>query len=155
MRASLSALLSGAAAGAAGTTALNAATYLDMAVRARPSSSTPQATVEKLAQSAGTDVPGQGDARENRLSGLGPLTGILTGVGVGALAGLVSTRVRLPLGVSAVAIGGAAMVGTDAPMAALGVTDLRSWGASSWASDAVPHLVYGAVTAAVLRALRR
>ena len=40
--------LLGAAAGAAGTTALNAVTYLDMTVRGRPSSSTPEDTVEKL-----------------------------------------------------------------------------------------------------------
>ena len=34
-------LLSGAAAGAAGTTALNVITYLDIALRGRPTSSTP------------------------------------------------------------------------------------------------------------------
>ena len=34
-------LLAGIAAGAAGTTALNATTYLDMALRGRPASRTP------------------------------------------------------------------------------------------------------------------
>ena len=38
-------MLRGAAAGAAGTTALNVVTYLDMAVRGRPASSTPERTV--------------------------------------------------------------------------------------------------------------
>jgi hypothetical protein len=38
--------LLGAAAGAAGTTALNTVTYLDMAVRGRPTSSTPEDIVE-------------------------------------------------------------------------------------------------------------
>jgi len=32
-------------------------------------------------------------------------------------------------------------------MAALGVSDPRSWGATDWASDVVPHLAYGLVTA--------
>jgi hypothetical protein len=42
-------LVPGAAAGAAGTTALNAATYRDMVVRARPPSTTPERTVDRLA----------------------------------------------------------------------------------------------------------
>ncbi len=41
-------VLLGAAAGAAGATALNALTYVDMAVRGRPASSTPETTVERL-----------------------------------------------------------------------------------------------------------
>ena len=41
-------VLRGAAAGAAGTTALNAVTYLDMTVRGRGTSSTPEQTVEAL-----------------------------------------------------------------------------------------------------------
>ena len=40
--------LRGAAAGASGTTALNTLTYLDMVARARPASTTPEATVEEL-----------------------------------------------------------------------------------------------------------
>ena len=42
---SLQLALLGAAAGAAGTTALNFLTYVDMAVRGRPASSTPEKTV--------------------------------------------------------------------------------------------------------------
>src|SRR3954447_14633638 len=81
-------VLRGAAAGAAGTTALNAVTYLDMAVRGRGSSSTPEQTVETLAEKAHVPIPGEGATRENRLQGLGPLTGLVAGVGVGVLAGL-------------------------------------------------------------------
>jgi hypothetical protein len=43
-----------------------------------------------------------------------------------------------------------AMVGTSGPMTLLGVTDPRTWPAKSWVVDLVPHLAYGAVTAAVL-----
>ena len=91
----LRALATGAAAGAAGTTALNATTYVDMAVRGRPSSSTPEATVEKGADTIGVTVPGDENTRSNRLQGLGPLSGIVTGVGVGAFAGALRAA-RLP-----------------------------------------------------------
>ena len=150
-----SAVVRGAAAGAAGTTALNAVTYADMAVRGRPASSTPEQTVEKLAQAAHTDVPGEGETRSNRLSGLGPLTGIATGVGVGALAGLLARGTRLPTPALAGVVGAAAMLGSNGPMTALGITDPRTWSASSWVSDVVPHLAYGVVTAAVARGLVR
>jgi len=143
--------LRGAAAGAAGTTALNAVTYLDMAWRGRPASSTPEDTVEKLAQTAGVEVPGDDETRKNRLAGLGPLTGIATGVGIGVLAGLLAPKLRLP--VLAGVVGTAAMAGSNVPMTALGVTDPRSWGAAGWISDVVPHLAYGLVTAAVAKRL--
>ncbi len=32
-------------------------------------------------------IPGEGEEQENRLSGLGPLSGLLAGVGTGALLG--------------------------------------------------------------------
>lgn len=149
------AFLAGAAAGAAGTTALNGVTYLDMAVRGRPASSTPEDTVDRLTAVAGVDIPGEGEARPNRLSGLGALAGLLTGVGVGALAGLFTTKLRLPPPVLSVLIGVAAMAGSNIPMTALGVTDPRSWDATSWVSDIIPHLAYGAVTTAVLTALNK
>jgi len=149
-------LAAGAAAGAAGTTALNAATYLDMSVRGRPTSDTPEQTVEALASKAGAKIPGEGETRDNRVAGLGPLSGVLTGVGIGALAGaLRGLGVRVPFPLAAVGVGGAAMAGADLPMAALGVTDPRTWPPSSWAADAGPHLAYGVVTVAVLRGLIR
>ena len=144
-------VLLGAAAGAAGTTALNAVTYLDMAVRGRPSSSTPEDTVEALADKAHVSIPGQGATRENRVAGLGPLTGLVTGIGVGAVLGLARAVGWRPRSLGGgVAAGLLAMVGSDVPMTALGVTDPRTWPASSWAADVVPHLAYGVVTAAVL-----
>jgi hypothetical protein len=147
-------LMRGAAAGAAGTTALNAATYLDMAVRARPPSEIPQQAVDKLASESGHPVPGEGAERENRIGGLAPLTGIATGVGIGAAAGLLRPVLsRLPGVLGATLLGAAAMVGTDLPLTKLGLTDPTAWSAPDWASDAVPHLAYGAVTFAVLRAL--
>jgi len=45
------------------------------------------------------------------------------------------------------------MAATDGSMTALGVTDPRSWAAKDWMADAIPHLAYGAVTAAVLDTL--
>lgn len=149
-------LFAGLAAGAAGTTALNAVTYLDMAARGRPTSSTPEDTVEKLAAKAGMEIPGDADTRKNRLAGLGPLTGLAAGLGVGAVMALARTfGFRPGLLVAGVVAGAAAMAGTDAPMAALGVTDPRTWAAKDWLSDATPHLAYGLLTAAVVQALDR
>lgn len=149
-------LAAGLAAGAAGTTALNAVTYLDMAARGRPTSSTPEDTVEKLAAKAGIEIPGDKDTRSNRLAGLGPLAGLAAGLGVGAAFGLARAfGFRPNLLLAGVLAGAAAMAGTDAPMAALGVSDPRTWAAKDWASDAVPHLAYGLVTAAVIRGLDR
>src|SRR4051795_4023123 len=79
----------GAVAGAAGTTALNAVTYLDMVVRGRGSSSTPEQTVEALAEKAHVPIPGDEETRSHRVQGLGPLTGLAAGIGVGVLTGLV------------------------------------------------------------------
>ncbi|NHA69991.1 hypothetical protein [Phycicoccus flavus] len=143
-------VLRGAIAGAAGTTALNAATYLDMAVRGRGTSSAPQDTVEAMADKAGVDVPGEGDTRDNRVAGLGPLLGLATGIGIGALLGAFGEDRRPGFAATAALATLGAMAGSDAPMAALGVTDPRTWSAGSWASDAVPHAVYGAVTALAL-----
>ena len=78
----------GAAAGAAGTTALNAASYLDMAVRGRPTSDTPEHTVERLGEIAQVQIPGEGEMRDNQVAGHGPLTGLVAGVGSGVLLAL-------------------------------------------------------------------
>lgn len=143
----------GAIAGAAGTTALNAVTYLDMALRARPASETPQQAVDEVAQRAGHPVPGAGDTRQNRLDGLGPLGGIATGVGLGAAAGLFRPLLlRLPGGLGALGLAAAAMAGADGPLVRLGLTDPRSWSAADWVSDIVPHLAYGVVTRMALAA---
>ncbi len=147
-------LLAGAAAGAAGTTALNAVTYLDMAVRARPASSTPQQTVETLADRTGVDIPGDEQDRGNRIDALGPLTGVLAGVGGGLVLGVVRATGLRPGGAAAFATATVtALVAGNGPMTALGITDPRSWGANAWITDLVPHLAYGAVTAYVFTGL--
>ena len=148
--------LAGAAAGAAGTAALNAATFLDMAVRGRGTSSTPEQTVEAIEDRLPVSVPGEGEIRDHRVSGLGSLSGIVTGVGIGAVFGLLRRAgVRPPAPLGALLIGATAMASTDLSMAALGVSDPRTWSAADWLSDLLPHLAYGALTDAVLRSLDR
>jgi hypothetical protein len=147
-------ILLGAAAGAAGTTALNAATYVDMAWRGRPTSSTPEETVDELEDVTGLHVPGGEDTRPNRLTGLGALLGIAAGVGVGALYGAgrgAGWRPGLLVGTLATTV--AVEVAANGPMTALGVTNPVTWPASSWAADLAPHVVYGLVTAAVMSAV--
>ncbi len=149
-------LVIGAAAGAAGTTALNAVSYLDMAVRARPGSSTPQDTVERVAAKAHVTIPGSGDARTNRIAGLGPLTGLVAGIGVGAVLGLSRAAGWRPgLTVSTLAATAGALIGSNGPMMLLGITDPRKWAAKDWVSDVVPHAAYGAVAAGTLLKLDR
>ncbi len=147
-------ILCGAAAGAAGTTALNAVTYLDMVLRARPTSDTPEKTVEKLAELAHLTIPGSADERKNRVAGLGPMTGLAAGIGVGAVFGFARSAGRHPgTAASALLAAAAAMAGADGPMSALGITDPRSWSVVDWISDIVPHLAYGVVTAVLLKEL--
>jgi hypothetical protein len=144
-------LTRGALAGAAGTTALNAVTYLDMAVRGRGSSSTPEQTVETAADKLSLEIPGDEETRQNRVAGLGPLLGLATGVGAGAVLGAAAGR-RRPSPALAVTLASLlAMVGGNALMASLGVSDPRTWSFTDWLSDALPHAAYGVVTATSLR----
>jgi hypothetical protein len=145
-------LMRGAAAGAAGTAALNAVTFADMAVRGRPASSVPQQAVELMAEHSGHPVPGEGEVRQNRLEGLGALSGIATGVGVGALAGLMRpVLAHLPTVLGATVLGGAAMAAANVPLQRMKLTDVSTWSASDWASDVVPHVAYGVVAQMVLK----
>lgn len=138
----------GALAGAAGTTALNAVTYLDMLARGRPASETPEETVEKASDGLHVRVPGSGQRQDNRVSALGALLGLGTGVAVGALYGVSrALGFRPPLPVAAASVGVAAMLASNGPMAALRVTDPRGWSFPDWVADALPHLAYGLVTA--------
>jgi hypothetical protein len=142
----------GLLAGAAGTSALNATTYLDMALRARPASSTPEESVQRLAGTVGADL-GEGEQAENRAAGLGPLLGYAVGVGT-AIGYEFAVRRRIPTSAAALALTVLAMIGSAAPMTLLRITDPRQWSATDWASDIVPHLAYGAVTAVTLDHLR-
>lgn len=139
-------IVAGALAGAAGTTALYVVTYLDQAVRGRPSSGLPAQTAGKLAGMAGLDV-GEGEQAESRKEGIGALLGLATGVGLGAAYGVLRVPVReVSVPVAGVSVALAATVVANAPMTALGLTDPRTWGTAGWLSDLIPHLIYGLVT---------
>jgi hypothetical protein len=146
-------LTRGLVAGAAGTTALNTATYLDMVLRGRPGSSTPEQSVERAAQLLGVTVPGEEDRRRARVSGLAPLLGIAVGVGaglgLGALRGAGWPRGKASTLAVACAL---AMTAGNGPMAALGVTDPRTWSASEWLADIGPHAAYALAATATLEA---
>lgn len=147
----LRSVLTGLLAGAAGTTALNAVTYLDMAGRGRAASHTPEQTVERMAGLIHAEIPGEGEQRGNRLTGLGALSGATVGVAVGGLAGLArGLGIRPSLLTGALSLTGLAMLAANVPMVALGVSDPRNWSMQDWLADIVPHLAYGAVTQAAL-----
>ena len=140
-------LLVGAAAGAAGTTALNAVSSLDMVLRGRPASSTPERSVEKLAGALGVTIPGDEEQRSHRVAALGPMLGIVTGVSVGALVGVArAAGIRTGGVVGTLLTTGVVLVASNAPMTVLGVTDPRTWSVTDWVSDVLPHLAYGIVT---------
>ncbi|WP_354637103.1 hypothetical protein [Kitasatospora camelliae] len=144
-------LLYGAAAGAAGTTALNIVGYADMALRARAASSTPEVTLRKLADRFHVRIPGEGKAQENRVAGLAPLTGYAAGLGIGVAVALARAAGWRPgTAVQCVVTTVGALIGTNGPMTVLGVTDPRTWSASDWISDIVPHFAYAVVTVGVL-----
>ncbi|WSM37443.1 hypothetical protein OG776_03315 [Streptomyces sp. NBC_01689] len=144
-------LMYGAAAGAAGTTALDTVSYCDIALRGRPASSTPEVTVRRLSQRLHVPIPGEGDKQDNRVAGLGPLTGYAAGLGMGAVLGAARAAGWCPGRPAHYAVAAAgALVGTNGPMTVLRVTDPRTWSAVDWVSDIVPHLAYAVVTVAVL-----
>ncbi|MGI8900329.1 MAG: hypothetical protein ACR2HA_05275 [Nocardioides sp.] len=103
---------------------------------------------------SGSRIPGDEDTRKNRVAGLGPLTGIFAGVGVGAALGLARTAGWRPhVRTAGLATGLGAIAATAGPMAALGVSDPRTWTLQDWVSDVVPHVAYGVTVAAVAQAL--
>jgi hypothetical protein len=144
----------GVVAGAAGSAALNIATYADMVVRGRSASEVPAKLAGTLAEQAGVDLQGTGDeaekTAENRRSGLGALMGYVTGLGIGGGYGLLYPwRRHLPLPLAGAGVGIAAMAASDVPATAAGATDPAEWGASGWLLDLGFHLVYGLTTVAV------
>jgi hypothetical protein len=152
----LRAALQGAAAGALATTALNAATYGDMALRGRPPSSIPEETVRKSLAIIGLRVPGDEAAQRNRLAGLAALGGLATGSTLGAMLGALRTLGLRPgplLG--PLVAGGVAMAGANAPLVVLRLSDPRRWSADDWASDLIPHLVFGIVAHRALESFQR
>jgi len=151
LRSSLRVTLNAAALEATSTFAT---TYLDMAVRGRAASAVPELAVEKLATHVRADVLGHGDTRQHRVEGLGSLSGIATGVGVGAVLGLPRRAGLRPGPVTGSLLSGAvAMVAANASLVRLGITDPRRWSATDWVADALPHLAYGLVAHATLTGL--
>ncbi|MDX6245610.1 MAG: hypothetical protein QOE76_3333 [Frankiales bacterium] len=141
----------GLVAGAAGVTALNWATYADMAARGRPASETPARVVAAVLERLDQPVPDG-----TRLSALGALAGIKVGLLVGVGAAVVRRAgVRLPAPLGVALTGAAAMAASDVPVAALGISDPREWSTTDWLSDALPHLAYGLATHSVLTAFER
>ncbi len=141
----------GLISGAVGTTALLAVTYADMALTGRAASRVPEESVTTMLKRSGRPVPS-----DNVLTGLGALSGMATGVGLGVVASLLrSAGVRLPAAVGAPAIGALAMAATDVSIARLGVSDPRTWTAADWTRDVVPHLAYGIGVRATMDRLDR
>ncbi len=154
-------IIEGALAGAVGATVINAATNMDMLVRGRPASTVPSDLVAEVAEDVGIARPeSELDDQEatkssNRFSGAGALMGVLAGVCGGVAYSVAPTRIRsLPLPVTSAGLGLGVMAVTDTSAALAGVTEPGSWGAKSWAADAIPHLLYGLSTAAVIQRLR-
>lgn len=143
----------GLIAGAVGTVTLNVFSYLDMAVRGRPSSSVPAKTVQRAADAAGADLASDEDTAQNRSQGLGALLGHVSGLGFGALYGALRDRTEVSVTAAGIGLTLAVMTGGNLPSTALGVTDPREWGAEGWIADIVPHLAYGFVTAGVYDAI--
>jgi len=151
-------VLRGAIAGAAGTIALDLTTYGDMLVRGRGASNVPAQVAGVLAKQAGITplaTSAEGEKADNRREAAGALLGYTTGVGIGALYGLVRGQSHEGASpVTGAAVGLSAMAASDLPIALSGVSDPRTWSATDWLSDIIPHLVYGIVTVAVYDALR-
>jgi hypothetical protein len=150
------ALARGAVAGAVGTAALNAATYVDMAVRGRPASRTPEQTVERLAELAGHPIPGEGEVRRSRETGIGALLGLAAGTAAGVVLGAVrgDDRLRSPAATLA-ATWVTVMVAGNGPMTLLGITDPRAWTRTDWAADVLPHVAYAVAATATFEAFER
>ncbi|HEX6477630.1 MAG TPA: hypothetical protein VF043_02205 [Ktedonobacteraceae bacterium] len=152
-------VLMGTIAGAAGTVALDIASYADMAIRGRPSSNAPAKLVENLAKIVHLPLSSQGTGSndqtvQNRESGLGALLGYVNGLGTGALYGLVRSQLdNVPIPLAGILVGLAAMAESDVPLITLGKSDPKSWGFSGWTADIIPHLIYGLVTVLTYEAL--
>ncbi|GAC1369458.1 MAG: hypothetical protein NVS2B12_21800 [Ktedonobacteraceae bacterium] len=151
--------MAGLIAGAAGTVALNIATYADMALRGRPSSSAPSQMVGILADKAGLQLSPQGNhsddqTTQNRESGLGALLGLVNGLGMGFIYSVLRPQLDgISIPAAALGVGAAAMAASDIPLVTLKVSDPKTWGVSGWAADAIPHIIYGLVTVLVYEAL--
>lgn len=166
-------IIAGAIAGAAGVVALNAVGYLDMLLRGRPASDLPARVAGKLADEMGLpfdlnsdthadadDAAELGDDDEpdapaNRREAMGALLGMANGVGIGVCYGIARLILpKPPAWLAGTALGAAAMAASDYPATRLGLTEPRDWTATDWASDVLPHMAFGVVTAIAFEAAR-
>ncbi|GAC1546701.1 MAG: hypothetical protein NVS2B17_30220 [Candidatus Velthaea sp.] len=150
--------LRGALAGAAGTMALDVASYTDMAVRGRAPSSMMQTSAQKLAEKLGFEPlanPEPDETAKNRQTAMGSLLGYAVGVGAGVVYGVLRPQLKgkVPLSLAAVTVGLSVMAMTDVSAAVLGATAPKTWKPADWLSDVVPHLIYGFETAYTFEAL--
>lgn len=160
-------VLRGVASGAAGTAALNIATYVDIAIRGRASSDVPEKVAGALTQSVGIPLEAEANSMGNisddvkaraqhRLTGLGALMGYATGLGIGALYGIIRPVFgRMSVPVAGLVLGAAAMATSDVPATITGATNPKTWGMSGWVADIVPHALFGLVTATAYEAYAR
>ena len=152
-------VLKGLLAGAAGTVALNIATYADMALRGRSSSNGPSKMMSIIASMvhlplSSQEVGAEDQTAQNRESGLGALLGYINGLGTGVVYSLLRPqRDEVPLPLASTLVGLAAMAASDVPLVMLKVSDPKTWGVSGWLSDLIPHLIYGFVTVGAYEAL--
>jgi CDGSH-type Zn-finger protein len=147
-------MTAGVLAGAAGVTALNAVTYLDMVLRGRPASRVPERLVDIAAGRAGLEL-GAGDTASNRRQGLAALLGYGVGLGVGSAYALAGARILGRRATASVVLAVAASIAGGGPATALGLTDPRTWSSGDWLSDIAPHLAYGIVTVAAYDRMTR
>ncbi len=139
----------GIVAGAAGTAMLNAATYADMAIRARPPSKVPKRVVKEFARWTGAQrVPPE------RVQGLSMLLGYADGFASGVLFGVLRPRMRgVPFFIAGLGLAAFTMLLSEGTATAMGKTNPRKWGLSGWLADLVPRTLYGCVTCLVYDAL--
>lgn len=147
-------MLQGLLAGAAGTLALDIYTYADIFVTARPPSTLPATTVQKIAERVGLSwlARDDGDAPKNRRGGAGALLGYAVGLGAGV--GYAVTRPALrrliPWPVAGAILGGTTLLLSEGSATALGATDWSAWTPQEWLADIVPRTLYGITVAFVI-----
>ena len=145
-------VLLGTIAGATGNLVLEIVTYGDMLLRGRSASGVPAKIAGILADDFGIDALSSavtGNQADNRRSAAGALLGYALGVGLGGAYGLVRPGLgRMSLPLAGVAVGVAAMTAADASYAVTGASDPKTWTATDWISDLVPHIISGLVTVA-------
>ncbi|MBV8374769.1 MAG: hypothetical protein JO302_04605 [Candidatus Eremiobacteraeota bacterium] len=145
----------GMIAGAAGATALDALSYMDMLVRGRSASDVPGQTVSRLVKSIGLILDGEDTVSSNRRTASGALLGHADGVLAASLYALIRSAIRVPWPVGAAFLAGITLVTGEGSAVRTGATDWSKWSLSEWVTDIVPRLAFGIVAAVVVEALER